>query len=115
MPTMELDIASVLAMISNITAFSESQTGGPYRADQSVLPIGLPYGVPRESNLEARASPAVVASPLVPVSLGMRGPTALSQSTGAELVKLTVQTPNLVIDDKTDNRPCKRKPSCETC
>jgi hypothetical protein len=83
-------------------ARAETQTGGPYRADQTVLPFDLPYGAPRESNLEARASPAVVASPLVPVSFGMRGPTALSQSAGAELVKLTVQTPKLVIDDKTD-------------
>ncbi len=68
----------------------------------SVLPFEFRSGAPRESNLDARASPAVVASPVVPISFGMRGPTALSQSAWAELVKLTMRTPKRVIDDNID-------------
>ncbi len=78
----------LLGLISKIAAISAEAQTGWYGA--GVLLFEFRSGAPHESNLEARASPTVVASPLVPVGFGMRGPTALS------LVKLTVQTPKLI-------------------
>jgi hypothetical protein len=94
---------SLTSWVCHLRARAETQTVPPHAgADPNARHFDLPPGAPTEGTFEARASPAVVTLPYAPVSLGMRGPTALSQPAGAELVKLTVQTPKLIIDDTTD-------------
>ena len=78
---------------------------GPETARAEVLtdPFGpaLPTNQPA-AVLEARASPAAAPPPVAAVSFGLRDPTTGSQPASAELLKLTVQTPKLTIDEKTD-------------
>jgi hypothetical protein len=52
--------------------------------------------------IEARASPLVAALPQTAVSFGQQGMTTGSRHTGADLLKLNIPAPKLIISDKTD-------------